>query len=306
MLKSILVATDGSANGHRAVLFATSLARERGASLVFCNAIDAVAAIAPCAGAGGLGSDIIVKELEDAAVTILARESEPAKQAGLHVTKVAPFGRPADTIVTYAADHDSDAIVVGTQGKRGLERFFLGSTAADVLRHSDVPVFVIPPECTSQNVPLRRLLVAIDGSEASDAAFDFALELAAPTHASIVLCNVIDTRDLHDTDREVLLRDADALLRTRGEIAAAHGLAHELSVAEGEPSRAIVTAAKTTGADAILIGTHGRSGLQRLFLGSVAESVSRDAEVPVAVVRALRRARAQGDGKGWASALLSP
>ena len=140
----------------------------------------------------------------------------------------------------------------------------------------------------------RTMLLAFDGSACAQAAFETALRLAKAEEARLVICTVVDpiqvagehapappTQQALDEERAGVAQALDAA----AERVRAAGVTVETVVAEGEPVYEIIECAKRRAADAIVIGTHGRSGLERLFLGSVAEGVLRGAHVPVVVVR---------------------
>jgi nucleotide-binding universal stress UspA family protein len=298
LFDTILVATEGSENGDRAVAFAVELAREHGGTLTIAHAVDASAVVVASASEGGLNPQAIVDELDDAAKQIVARASERAAAAGVSAAACTPHGRPAEAVVAAAHERRAGTIVVGTQGKRGLQRMVLGSVAVEILRRSDIPVFVVPPNCDGTSAKIERIMVALDGSDTSDAALEFAMVLAAAEHATLVLCNAIDTRgvvgksNIYGYDALPVIQDmreaANEMLARCGKAVAARGLAYERTIVDGVAPHAIVSAAKDVRADAIVIGTHGRTGLPRMFLGSVAEGVTREATVPVAVVRTVR------------------
>jgi nucleotide-binding universal stress UspA family protein len=144
----------------------------------------------------------------------------------------------------------------------------------------------------------ETLVVALDGSACADHALDLARQLARAGGSRLALCSVADPsplygslqpsslveRTLEEIQRQARRIVDDALARARAE-----GIAAEGAVLEGEPVYEIVSYAKRVGADAIVIGTHGRSGLPRLFMGSVAEGVLRSAAIPVLTVRAQAR-----------------
>jgi nucleotide-binding universal stress UspA family protein len=139
------------------------------------------------------------------------------------------------------------------------------------------------------------LLVALDGSPCADRAFEVGLQLARTGGSKLALCSVADPSPLYGTlDPSVLLeRSLEEIQRQARRIvddalaeAEAAGVSAQGAVLEGEPVYEIVAYAKKLGAGAIVMGTHGRSGLSRLFMGSVAEGVLRSAAMPVLTVRA--------------------
>jgi universal stress protein A len=155
---------------------------------------------------------------------------------------------------------------------------------------------------TSRKMPvprLRKILVPVDHSNCSRAALEYALFLAERFDAKIEVLHVVETPpdgEEHtvvkpDTGEEELLSE---LLMQQGKKAEAEFLAPFVhgrkipiarSLLTGRPAKVIVTAAADREADLIVMGTHGRSGFDRLIMGSVTERVLRSAPCPVVVVR---------------------
>ncbi|MFB6217874.1 MAG: universal stress protein [Halobacteriaceae archaeon] len=139
----------------------------------------------------------------------------------------------------------------------------------------------------------ERVLVPTDGSAATDRAVAHAVELAAVHGATIHGVYVLDTASYAGLSMDTSWEGVGAMLREEGEEALAAvreaaeegGVAVETELLEGTPAREIVAAAERTGADLVVMGTHGRGGIDRLLLGSVAERVVRTADVPVLTVR---------------------
>jgi nucleotide-binding universal stress UspA family protein len=148
----------------------------------------------------------------------------------------------------------------------------------------------------------KRILVAVDGSKTSDVALAEGLKLAKEQHADLRLLHVADVTPPaaidsvagqssyidYDLFRDAVLRAGRDVVRRAESVARAAGLAVESGVVEAsghDISGSIVGDASRWRADLVVIGTHGRSGLERLVLGSVAESVARHAPVPVLLVK---------------------
>ena len=296
VLKRILVPIDGSPAAERVLEVAVALARRCGGELVLGNAVNYAAAIAQCTEPYGVtDAEPLMQALADEAHGILSRAEITAKAAGLNVTSVVLEGPASSAIVNYSAEHGIDAVVMGTRGIDGLERFFLGSTADGVLRGTELPVFVVQPVADAAAPAFERVLVAVDDSEASAAAVAFVLDLATGIGGVALFAHVIVTTELGDTSREYaydpkpLFEEARAEAQTALDAAAAQaqsrGVAAETYVVEGDTVDELLLAASAHKADVIAIGTHGRRGLERLILGSVAEAVVRRSPIPVVVVR---------------------
>ena len=144
---------------------------------------------------------------------------------------------------------------------------------------------------------LTRVLVATDFSPASAMAVTYAIDLATSTGASVHLLHVVEGWLLTETYlqalhielpglRERVINEADSTLRTLAAAMAGRRVATFTTVREGRPLEVIVEVARSSRADLIIVGTHGRSGVAHAVIGSVAERVVRSAPCPVLTVRA--------------------
>jgi nucleotide-binding universal stress UspA family protein len=160
-----------------------------------------------------------------------------------------------------------------------LGRLFLGSTTEAVLRGSTMPVLALGPAARTAAADRRcfeRILVAVDGSAPSNAAVEAALELAADARLPLLFCSVAEN-EAPESVRAIVDR-AGARARERG-------VSAEGRVLEGSPAAALVREAHDPRIDLIVAGSHGRRGVSRFLLGSVAEELVRTSSVPVLVVR---------------------
>jgi universal stress protein A len=139
-----------------------------------------------------------------------------------------------------------------------------------------------------------KLVVALDGSSCAENAFELALRLARLEGSKLEICSVADPSPVYGTSGppafiqralEEIYAAAERIVNEALEKAKATEISAEGRVLQGEPVYEILALAKSVGADAIVIGTHGRSGLRRLFMGSVAEGVMRQSSMPVITVR---------------------
>jgi len=138
-----------------------------------------------------------------------------------------------------------------------------------------------------------RILVPTDGSAEGRRAVAHALDLASVHGAGVHALYVVDTASYAGMPMEsswegvgdLLRDDASEAVAEVETLAAGTDLAVETAVAEGSPSKEIIRYAEGNGCDLIVMGTHGRGGIDRLLLGSVAEKVVRGSNVPVLTVR---------------------
>jgi universal stress protein A len=200
---------------------------------------------------------------------------------------------PWDQIVQAVRDDPAiDLIVMGTQGRTGLARVFLGSVTEQVIRHSPCSVLVTRDQGSSAG--FEKLLCAIDFSDDSSQVIDRAAELATRGAGAITLLHVIEPHgsfagwrlpatQLAEFQEQAIVeleRRASALARrvsvpVTTEIRVGSPAAQILELLDAEPSFQLV-----------VMGSHGRTGIKRMLVGSVAETVLRHAACPVLVVRA--------------------
>lgn len=279
MYDSILVPTDGSDVARAAAETAVELAGRFDAHLHVVHVLEP-------------GESSTADEADDglarSAERATSAAAEIATDAGLDVSVAAveSEGRIHRTILDYAAEHAIDCIVMGTYGRTGVDRFVLGSVAERTIRESPVPVVTVH-EGTTVDLPFDAILVPTDGSDCARAAADHAIELARLTGAALHTVHVVDAGVLHGgTDPATLLesledagqRVLDAIVERATE--AGVGTV-EASVLTGSPHGAITEYADEYGVDCIVMGTHGQTGLDQRFLGSVTERVVRTSDLPV-------------------------
>lgn len=136
-----------------------------------------------------------------------------------------------------------------------------------------------------------HILLPTDGSESMESVIDHAVDLATVHDATLHAVYVANTASLSDLPMESSWENVSSALRKQGEVAIEAVEAHagellvESTILEGSPSREITRYADENDIDVIVMGTHGRSGVDRLLLGSVAERVLRSSPVPVLTVR---------------------
>lgn len=199
-------------------------------------------------------------------------------------------------ILETADAEDCDLLVMGTHGRRGPAHLLIGSVTAEVLRRSDRPVLVVPSRDGRTASHLKRVLAAIDFSASSLSAAKVARELAAGTGAVLELFHVVPELEVPlpmnpgglgtlATPVQDLIPAARAAL---DRIAAEPGAEAKIEseVWQGPAASSILNRATETGADLVVVATHGHSGLDRWLLGSVAEKVARLSKCPVLVIPA--------------------
>lgn len=148
MFKTLLIATDGSELGNRALEAGLALARLNGAAVTILTATDPISTGIGSGGFGTIDAGPILARLEEAyaaeAADLLAAARHQAQEAGIAAeTLHLPRHRPADGILETAASKSADLIVMGSHGRRGIGRLLLGSQAAEVLARASIPVLIV-------------------------------------------------------------------------------------------------------------------------------------------------------------------
>ncbi|MWG36042.1 hypothetical protein GQS65_16360 [Halomarina oriensis] len=172
---------------------------------------------------------------------------------------------------------------MGTHGRTGVERFVVGSIAAQVVRHAPVPVLTTAADVEWD---VETVLVPTDGSSYAEEAADHAFDLAARYDATVHAVSVVDQDavgfDVRSTRlTEALREQAQAAVDRLVARAEERAVVASGTVVDGHAATEILETVETADAGLVVLGTHGRSGVRRLLLGSVTEVVVRGATVPV-------------------------
>lgn len=297
-MEEILVPLDGSTLAESAIPLAVMLGKSSGARLRLVQAIWPPAAAPEAAFA--------MPEFEAVTSGYLYDQAEAIRQAhGLETVTLSKFGPPGDVILRLAESPDVSSIVMSTHGRSGLKRIVMGSIAELVLRHATVPVFLVPAAAVLPEVAqLRRIVVPLDGSDLAYAAIGPADDLAKRFDAEIILLQVGPQPRVLTDEAGRIVSTADQEAQRQSEEAnryltsirwrlASRGLRARTAYRIGDPAAEIVRLAGQEQADTIAMSTHGRSGLERIRYGSVAESVLHHSHVPVMTFgrEAIRRLR---------------
>jgi len=293
-LSRILVPVDGSELANAALTFAIERAKMRRAEITVAFAVNRIAVAVSTATPYTYADPTPLLEALDAeADAVLDAAESLVERAGIAVKRAKLDGSAPSAILQYAQEAPFGAIVMGSHGRRGFERFAVGSTAEGVIRAARVPVFVVSGRVVPapKPGPVKRALVAVDGSPSSREALDLACELAREEQSRLMLCSVVEPAPRsEELDRSVFLEreseeKAAQLLDEFRTHAALLGAKADIMLRHGDAVPEIVASAREVDADLIVMGTHGRGGIPRFILGSVAEGVLRSSPIPICTVR---------------------
>lgn len=283
-MDTILVPTDGSPSAEAAVDHAIMLA-ERNDATVHGLFVVYVTNFADFEGGVDVGAvqGVIEEEGERAVEAIEKR----CKNAGVAVETALRTGRPVAEIHSYADEIAADLIVMGTHGRSGISRLLLGSVTEAVLRRGDIPVLAIPAGVESPSDGYKGVLVATDASDGSRVAVETAVEWAGTLETTLDGLYVVDAGLAHSELIERALEGEGAAgVATVKRLAEEAGVEVRTAVETGVPHETITEYAAENDLDLIVVGSHGRDAVERVFLGSVSERTVRTADRPVLVVRA--------------------
>jgi len=178
-----------------------------------------------------------------------------------------------------AIAHDQmDMVVMSTNGRSGLRRFLIGSVALEVVQNASTPLLLLQPtgDWRSRSTSFKRLLVTLDGSQFSERILPYVTTLARSFNSEVILLSV-PVGSTSESYRETIRGYLDNLA---GELES-QGLKVRTLVTGSAAAQTIVATAETEMVDLIMVATHGRSGMDRFMLGSVAERVVHNMPCPI-------------------------
>lgn len=191
-----------------------------------------------------------------------------------------------EAIINSAECRNCDLIVMGRRGLNRLERAFMGSVTAQVIRYSPIDVLVMPK---NTSLGWKHVLLATDGSEYSNIAMERSLEIAVSHDAKLSTVSVADISDKFYNEMPGSLERMNDHVHENVEAVRAKAESMDIPFAsyirEGEPHKEIVRLARELKVDVICMGSHGRTGIERILMGSVAENVLQKTPCPVLIVK---------------------
>ncbi len=200
-------------------------------------------------------------------------------------------GEPHDVLVDIATARHADLIAIGTHGRKGLKKLFLGSVTSRVIISSPCDVLVVKNPTGKCTGIYDSVLLSFDGSDFSRKALEQACELSRIDGSQITAVYVIpryeEMIEFFATSfiKENLQHDAEKIIEKAKAIAMDHGVKINTEIAEGDEAEKIIETANRLKNDLIIRGTHGWTGFNKAIIGSVAERVFINAPCPVLVVK---------------------
>lgn len=291
MFAKILVAVDGSRSAENVLPDAVKMAHRLGSELILAYVLP---------DDSGPVNGIEANTAQAVADSYLERAVRSLAEQQINARGVLLYGEPAEEIVRCVMTNDIDAIAMTTHGRGGWRRVIIGSVADQVVRTAPVPVLVRRiQEHSPERLSLQGdgVVVPLDGSELAEGVIPYALELARAMQSRITLLRAISYQELTEIDPtfqgvaydarvashlvDAELDKAVEYLRAVRARFADSGVDIELDARFGVPTEVILGVAAESNAGLIALSTHGRSGVRRAVLGSVATTLLQEASVPV-------------------------
>lgn len=281
-MRRILAATDFSTRSQRAVRRAGLLARQSGAELTLLHVVD-----------DDQPAHLVELERREAGKILGEQVQSVDELRGIRCRHVVTAGDAFDAILRTAETAPADLVVMGAHRKQLLRDIFVGTTIERVIRTGSRPVLMVNGEAAH---PYVRVLAAVDMSDASARALQSARTLGFFDNAHLSIVHAFEafaksTLFIADATQERIdAYVAQEQSRTIAELTAflqAHGcgdLPWSFRAEEGAPFQTISRAVKEMHLDLLVVGTHGRSGIAKVLLGSVAEEVLRSLDVDILAV----------------------
>lgn len=238
-----------------------------------------------------------------------ARQAEQVVEAaaaklgakGNPVTGATFSGDPKTVILDRARSTGADLLIVGSHGVSAIARFLLGNVAAAVLRYAPCSVEVVRARAANPGRDRMKVLLATDGSACSQRAARSIVECPWPSGTEIRVLSAVelvlpatrallppflDSAFIESAQGEAMKRSQDAIAQARQILSASElNVSESVSVLLEPPKEIILDEAAEWGADLIVLGSHGRQGVDRFLLGSVSEAVAMHAGCSVELIR---------------------
>jgi len=278
----ILAATDFSTRSHRALRRAGVLARDNGAEVTLLHVVD-----------DDRPAELVALEKREAGRILVEQIGSVAELRGLPARALVVEGDPFDGILHAAASAKADVIVMGSPRKQLLQDLLVGTTIERVVRTGSFPVLMVNREVEGS---YKTALAAVDVTEPSVNAVKTGMALGLPgrglltlVHASLPMAQGKmsyagvgrDSIDRYVADAQArATEELTALLEKNG----LDGLKSSVRIANGAPFEAIAATVEHWKPDVLIMGTHNRTGLVKMFLGSVTEEALRSLDVDILAV----------------------
>lgn len=213
---------------------------------------------------------------------------------GVDVIPIVRFGKPFLEIIQVAKEENVDLLAIGTHGRAGMDRIILGSVAERIARKARCPVMVVRGK---KYVGFKRIIVPIDLSDCSRIALEYAVATARAHKSKLTILHVYEKSFVEpyvnaansEEKADEIMKEIERVNETKYDeflkTVDLNGVEYERLLKKGIPETDIVEIAMEQQANLIVMGTHGRSGIKHILIGSTAEEVVRTVHCDIIVVK---------------------
>jgi nucleotide-binding universal stress UspA family protein len=280
MLRTVLLPTDFSDDADLMLAFGQGLSGLGTKVVVLAHVVEA----------SGMEGPVIASRVDEVRDTLQVK-AEVLRSVGLGVEVRVPTGDPFEGIVALATEVGVDAVVAGSHAKRLVTQLVTGSVSERLLRDAPVPMLLTRFDLLrNQQDPSKllkrfgeKLLVPTDFSLSASRAFTTALQLPRQSVGTLYLLHVIDGSLTGDKLRRQE-EGAEFQMRNLQAMAAQEGLSASVVITRGDVQRMVLEELDERRATGVITGTRGRNAIQEAILGSVSQTLLRQASCPVMIV----------------------
>jgi nucleotide-binding universal stress UspA family protein len=289
-IRTILCPVDFFPASDAAVSYAAGLVANYEATIRLLHVITPIAA-----GAYEYAIDTaeLVASMEESSMAQMNKLVAGMKESGVVAEPEVRLGDVYDEIKRDIELLKPDLVVMGTHGRRGVQRWFIGSTTEKLLRHIPVPLVTMSAarEKPWREPRFKRILVATDFSDGTADALAYAFSVAQQNESEVVLLHVLDDISMDSVGkyRDLLIGGVRKQLEDLVLPEAGNWYDIVTRVETGAPYRVILRTIKDERPDLLVMNIHGKGMLDRALLGSTAERVVRAAPCPVMMVPSMKR-----------------
>lgn len=210
------------------------------------------------------------------------------------IVPIVRFGKPFLEIIQVAKEENVDLLVIGTHGRAGVDRVILGSVAERIVRKARCPVMVVRGR---KYVGFKRIIVPIDLSDCSRIALEYAAATARAHKSKLTILHVYEESFIEpyinaansEEEANEIIKEIERVNETKYDeflkTVDLSGVEYEKLLKKGIPETDIVEIAMEQQANLIVMGTHGRSGIKHILIGSTAEEVVRTVHCDIIIVK---------------------
>ncbi len=279
--RKILVPFDGSVSSKNALMQAIKLSQTEKSWIKVLAVVPSHEGDLELVGVSNIRS-----LLDGQGQKLLMEAAATAKAQGITILTNLEQGEAFERIVDVADSENCDLIIMGRKGVHNLEKMLMGSVTSRVISYANNDVLIVLGDAS---IGWDHILIATDGSQYSEPAIEHAINFASSYGGSLTAVSVVDLTDEFYAQApeavDKMIEKSKTVLEKVKEKAEALHIKAETVVKEGESYQKIVEVAEEKRADVIFMGSHGRTDLKKLLMGSVTEKVIGYAPCPVMVVK---------------------